>query len=922
MQELVNLRYKDGALRAVGEKVTSSLMQTDIAYTKIYRPFCLPDGYFIAYCHETHKLYLDPGDGNYFELEDIGTLNSFQSLAWHNNTIIVYANNTSYYLQYKPNASGISTMLVFLPELTMPSVGIGESAAQIKISFTHGLIETPDMPNQAFFDVLYAGFMKKYNEKREQGYAHGVTCFYLAFRLFDGSYVKHLGPFVWNIGINKGNPVQAKAILVESNRYNWEMSMYLGRPSITWDFQSNIAYQQYISADLLQSIDVFMTRPMPLQDIFVTDYTKWITDTQAHTYTAPALPITDVSDQANYYLVKSFAAAEITPLLTGSVISLKDNLVSTIETLPIIPIDDFSNHKLIPGAHYMYNSRLHIGNINVLAGHLQNALFNWFTNSSGNTPVTAVQGNETLRNLYHSSWQPYTGTLFDTINLYAHTELIVEGKQICVTQQLNYRVWSLTDQQTYYAVGIRPLLSYPDMRAVKITYLIRIPSIDNNYRILPMQPYYQADFRIPFYANLQKSNYNNFAYRKQPAANIDTGLFLPSWLNLPSSELEYGDMEIFSMTTAHQSNVFPNANRLQVSEVNNMFHFPSKQSYSIGNNNNTIRAMCVAQQQMSESQFGEFPMYVFTDSGIYALSYGGGAEVLYSNITKFLDDKIKPGTQPITVLESTIVFQDSYNHIKALLGRQSLVISNEMEDISGSMADKVHMLIENPVIYKITTDQSICTLHAILDNNSHNTGAFLTSAHMAYDSERNEIWFSDSSQYNYSLVYQLTEKLWRKSSETFAYFIINDQHKNLGVKIQHIASNYAYNVVDMSLESYTDYVNPFAFMLTRPFELTTHGYVKIINAIARLSARNYQEIKNDVYQQSQAHIVLLGSNSGTTWLPSSWQAELKDSFTDINLKRPVGIFKYYILAYAGRLEQLELLNVDLEFMTKYDKRLH
>lgn len=85
-------------------------------------------------------------------------------------------------------------------------------------------------------------------------------------------------------------------------------------------------------------------------------------------------------------------------------------------------------------------------------------------------------------------------------------------------------------------------------------------------------------------------------------------------------------------------------NRIQVSEANNCFVYPYENSYRIGSNTSTIVAANAAAIEMSDAKFGEFPLYVFTDEGVFAMQ-SGGSNTLYSAIVPISYDKaINPNT--------------------------------------------------------------------------------------------------------------------------------------------------------------------------------------------------------------------------------------------------------------------------------------
>lgn len=69
-------------------------------------------------------------------------------------------------------------------------------------------------------------------------------------------------------------------------------------------------------------------------------------------------------------------------------------------------------------------------------------------------------------------------------------------------------------------------------------------------------------------------------------------------------------------------------NKIKVSDLDNPLRFPNINTYQVGNG--SILAMASNAIRISEGQFGQFPLYVFTTQGIYSMDVGSG-EVVYSN---------------------------------------------------------------------------------------------------------------------------------------------------------------------------------------------------------------------------------------------------------------------------------------------------
>ena len=120
----------------------------------------------------------------------------------------------------------------------------------------------------------------------------------------------------------------------------------------------------------------------------------------------------------------------------------------------------------------------------------------------------------------------------------------------------------------------------------------------------------------------------------------------------PNNEEKYPDI-LFLESAGHSSDLVPSEddviyepNRIQVSSANNPFSLPFENSYAIGSANNRIIALQSAAIEMSDAKFGEFPLFAFTDEGIFALQ--AGSTTLYASIIPINYDKIiNPNTLAI-----------------------------------------------------------------------------------------------------------------------------------------------------------------------------------------------------------------------------------------------------------------------------------
>lgn len=903
-EEIINLRFIDNAWRGVGAKdrLPYSIVSTKI-YSKLISPYILPDGTFVGFCSSDNSVYLIVTDGdnesNEQLLVTLGSGDVFKSFAWMNNTLIVYSYNNLVYLQYLPN----SGTFIVLPDLAMPKLAIGESSPMKLVNY-----QNPDGINVGLDPIAFESYLQytasqlqvKYALARSDGYFHGNVSFYFAYRLFDGSYIKHSGPYIWNVAWDINMRPFLKRYKIDGVLDYWETGIYLNFPTAYLEFntQQLSTINDYNKAGIIQSLCIFMSSTKETYNIGA-ELSEWnVFHESGSYYYYPPLnddAKIDISDVANHFLVKELTINELIDNSTSGavrreVIILKDNELSTIETNPVMPIDNFSIHKLIPSTHYQYNSRLHLGDLKIIMGDMPSPFIPHFFDTLTSSRVTIAERDTSLEDHYFDNNDIVTdNSPLNGMDLYLHAELLSDGKRYMTLKKLDNAEISLYHKNVggadEYSMPLRPLFGYPDTRAVKFSLLANKPSQGTHFRVVsspaingskatalliiydnydssgicsivagttiqignttltcvgigatPGDYEFNENASIPTtrnnilaciaamptvgtvfwvasagaYSNtidfiarqtgeqsntyttkvlpsqgtrfqestfvggsdtfdslksfpLSKVLFQNVSLYDGPLQSIVDGAYLPIWLKIPVENTDYNNLPIYDEPIAWV-NDWQEPNRIQVSEVNNLFLYPAKQSYRVGNPDYTIRAMIVAQEPLTEMQFGQFPLYTFTAGGVYALEYGGGGEVLYSRITQFLTDVIREGAIPVALAGGAIVYQE-LSAVKVLIGREAKDISRPV------IANSKNPLYLDAHLVNMTDNPELSELRAVLDDpaSTMQMDDFILNSLIGYDHTRKEILFTGNG--NYTLVYQLISGAWYKRTDMFDNYL-------------------------------------------------------------------------------------------------------------------------------------------------------
>lgn len=257
---------------------------------------------------------------------------------------------------------------------------------------------------------------------------------------------------------------------------------------------------------------------------------------------------------------------------------------------------------------------------------------------------------------------------------------------------------------TAYGAMVSPYLSYPDSRAVKM-----IIYNDKYYDEIPLKPH-------PFL---------NIAYSLK-------GLYPHSITD------KYG-----TYTPLPEDSVSVAPNKLKVSNVSNPFYFPAKQTYTVSSRN--IVAMATATTALSTGQFGQFPLYVFTGEGVFALSVGTG-DIAYANSFSVTRD-VCNNPDSIVSTDDAIVFSTD-SGLKVLSGSTVRDISSDMEGYLPTAVDS------SPIIKKIAG------VGGFSDKLSSTEFIYyLEEAKVGYNYEDKEVIVANRN-YPYSYVFNMQSGSW------------------------------------------------------------------------------------------------------------------------------------------------------------------
>lgn len=187
-------------------------------------------------------------------------------------------------------------------------------------------------------------------------------------------------------------------------------------------------------------------------------------------------------------------------------------------------------------------------------------------------------------------------------------------------------------------------------------------------------------------------------------------------------------------------------NKLVVSQHDNPFYFPIKNRYTF---QSRVLGVAIATTALSQGQFGQFPLYVFTEDGVWAMETAADGSFVTS---KPLSRDVCTNPDSITSIDNAVVFVTDKG-VMLLQGSQVVNISPYMNGRHYAITEDAKKRIE-------------CTEHAGLIPTLEDDTPFMQyvkDATIAYDYPGKRLVFIKKDE-DYQYVYKLDTQTWHKAA--------------------------------------------------------------------------------------------------------------------------------------------------------------
>ena len=814
--ELINAKVNNSSIEPIGNPI--QLKQTVHTYKEIYH-------------HANAKRYIGiTEDGQMYEMpEDLSSETIMtedvkaKSIQFIGNTVSVLTDTGVKYLLFKNDGYVYLGSLPDLPEISITkNFTVHTEKSDTQLVYGRGASEEE---RDTFNQSVYGYYLKCISKLNKEAFYIHATEVRIAYRLFDGSYVKHSPVRLLyfspdkSIKVNIGGPGGRVKELTFSGRNEMQ---YTGESAFSGGSDETGRLTEYIWfsvmgfslsfsisnwgdtdlsnwSDIIASIDVFSTPSMP--------YWGSVASNAEETQPNPG---DLMMSRSLFYKIGQFN-------LNGEYgqddKDVSSDMMATREALD----DDQGTHNFImPQKAYSYNNKLH---------------------------------------LYNYSQKLFEGYIKDYI-YDAHTSYPGNGS-IAITVYINTTNGGKVVKKSFSGVDIPDIfpsfLVYPDYRAYKMVVVIKYSGNirSNTYFLKP-----HGTLNLAYYFNGTSSG----SFDVEPNK-------IENWAKLETLVSPVNDNESYD-------------NVLKVSNVNNPFYFPADQTYQFQTPIVGVQSNVIA---MSQGQFGQFPLYVFTKDGIYAMSVGSGT-LAYSTQTPVTRD-VCNNPDSICGLDTMVAFSTERG-LMVIDGATTQLISEKIYGFLPSCS------ISSPIITRILAVAGLdsCLSSVVFPD-------YLETAKVGYNYETKEVVVANGD-FPYSYVYSLKTGEWHKISQQIDSFVNSYPYTWAMIGTQILDLNNMHRSVSKIA------------LVTRPIKMGTLTHKRILQTALRgIVKRSLSDlyIKGepvmfrgegvDIF--SDVGMYILASNDAEHFelvAKKEKMIDIRDLVTKMNKSKP---YKYFMICLVG-----------------------
>ena len=585
-------------------------------------------------------------------------------------------------------------------------------------------------------------------------------------------------------------------------------------------------------------------------------------------------------DNLSFYKSTSFSFENVKD-------GVSKKLKRVLGTEESLPLADLQRESYGAMCAITYNNRLHLGNV-------MSSITTRCNNGNGYySPVvpnkSLVEDSYQFLYRYEPKGQ-FNGNYIDNFGTDQDGSNCID--KVCqVVSKVYLKINNKDEVFSYYDklhYPLPPILSFPSNKAKVIDLLIRI--LERG-----VYSYYKKSF------SLYESETFGFNY----AVNYSNGTFCPiqandvtmnyeSWTVTITQDISWKKIseEEFNQEKASVKESTINGSRtpslVKVSEAENPLVFPAKNSVQVGSS--IINALAANTRPISEGQFGDAPLYAFTDEGVWVLMLGEEGTYIARQPA---NRDICSNPKGILQIDDAVLFPTERG-IMMQQGRESVCITDVLDDYPFNF-----LTIYSHSVKDKTYPNKLLALGNIPEDDVKYVKfrRYLVDADMIYDYYDARIILFNPN-YSYAYVYSLKSKMWGTMHNVF--------NKRVNIYPDAYATDKEGKILNVYVKEPTDKVS--YFLCSRPLTLGQEVHKTMFNCITSGYFGDFGANK--------CGMVLFGSNDLMHWF-------FIGSSTNMFLRNLVGSpYKYFRIALMGSLDANESIStLHTDFQPRLQNRL-
>ena len=781
---------------------------------------------------------------------------------WNKDSYSIFNKNAFNYTFSVTNTSGVEV----------------DAIAQLGDDF-QGCFWTPSFGSQDYDNLIFEGtkpngtktiwnaidsMINKAMSENGNTYFKYLVFGVVALRLYDGTYSNISNLFVLCPKNNINNIFYYNAD--KETIKNTEYYKFVRASGYIHRHQINVQLDLTGIEDFVQGVDVFLTKGtdfLLLDKGYDTESTETVNNLKKRKGTITFERLKKSALYREFDNLTFYHSIYITKEDLGKNIDLF-NVQGTEESLSLA---DMGRTSIGSSCAIAYNNRLHLANIQNYINDIfsPNPIYKFELNSSGTSfpveKINTILGNYMDVPLTDEGWYDYGKMNTDTAEVIA----IIDNKYY----------YKATVQ---YPLNPMFVVPFQDAKSVKL-YIKHKGKLMDEIGFRNINLHQSETFGMSYYIFNAENGIFSFM-QKYELSNNGGVLTRRQGDTFTSTSSKFYD-EASQKCDSDGAKIEQLASLIKVSEAENPLVFPAKNSVQVGSS--VISALAANTRPISEGQFGEAPLYAFTDEGVWVLMLGEeGTYVARQPANR----EICSNPNGILQIDDAVLYPTNRG-IMMQQGRNSICITDQLD---GCPFNFMEMKYAKQIIATNQTGSGEISCIRFKD--------YLKSADMIYDYYNNRIIVFNPNQ-AYAYVYSLKSKMWGTMKNVF--------NKRVNIYPESYATNKEGKILNVYVEE--PYSNTPYFLCSRPLTISDKEvYKTIFTCIARGYFRKGTNGK--------CAIVLYGSNNLFDWYL------IKTSINEYLRGIAGSPYKYFRVALIGNLATNESISgLSAEFQERLQNKL-